>query len=95
MLTGEMRRTRRERNLVEETESHVIVLLLLGLFLLLLLGSGRRGGLSGGSSASTSSGGGADTGPDRGDEGLQVTGLQRLDTRVKKCLNISHKYYSL
>merc|ERR1719352_2112827 len=55
-------------NLVEQAEAHVIVLLL-GLLLLLLL----LGGLSSGSRCSTTS-----TGPNVGDQGLEVGRLQSL-----------------
>merc|ERR1719451_4480 len=65
-------------NLVEQAEAHVIVLLL-GLFLLLLL----LGGLSSGSRGTTSSGSGADAGPNVGDQGLQVGGLQSLGEEAR------------
>merc|ERR1719382_843785 len=56
--------------LVEQAEAHVIVFLL-GLLLLLFLLRGRsRGGTSGGSSANTR--------PNVGDQGLEVSGLQSL-----------------
>merc|ERR1719382_2203663 len=66
-------------SLVEQAEAHVIVLLL-GLFLLLLL----LGGLSSGSSATSSRGStssswsGANSGPNVGDQGLEVGRLQSL-----------------
>merc|ERR1719295_511083 len=72
-------------NLVEQAEAHVIVLLL-GLFLLLLL----LGGLSSGgrcstacSRGSTSSRSSANSGPDVGDQGLEVSRLQSLGEEAR------------
>jgi len=72
-------------NLVEQAEAHVIVLLL-GLFLLLLL----LGGLSSGSRCSTTSSRGstssrssANSGPNVGDQGLEVSRLQSLGEETR------------
>merc|ERR1719264_2413655 len=60
-------------SLVEQAEAHVIILLL-GLFLLLLL----LGGLGSGSRCSTTSGSSADSRPNVGDQGLEVSRLESL-----------------
>merc|ERR1712130_1063778 len=65
-------------NLVEQAEAHVIVLLL-GLFLLLLL----LGGLSTSSRGSTSSRSSANSGPNVGDQGLEVSRLQSLGEETR------------
>merc|ERR1719342_959096 len=72
-------------NLVEQAEAHVIVLLL-GLFLLLLLlrslsSCGRCSTAS--SRGSTSSGSSANSGPNVGDQGLEVSRLQSLGEETR------------
>merc|ERR550534_735591 len=79
-------------SLVEQAEAHVIILLL-GLFLLLLLlgglGSGSRCSTTG-SRGTTGSGSGADAGPNVGDQGLEVGGLQSLGEEARPVgLNIN------
>merc|ERR1719447_894322 len=71
-------------NLVEQAEAHVIVLLL-GLFLLLLLGGLSSGGRCSttGSRGSTSSGSSANSGPNVGDQGLEVSRLQSLGEETR------------
>merc|ERR1719295_377899 len=72
-------------NLVEQAEAHVIVLLL-GLFLLLLLLGGLSSGgrcSTAGSRGSTSSGSCANSGPNVGDQGLEVSRLQSLGEETR------------
>merc|ERR1719334_3070369 len=72
-------------SLVEQAEAHVIVLLL-GLFLLLLLlrslSSSSRCSTTG-SRGSTSSGSSANSGPNVGDQGLEVSRLQSLGEETR------------
>ena len=65
------------RCLVKEAESHVVIFLLLRLFLLFFLLGLRGGGTSSGSSGGR--GASSNSGPDLGDQLLQVAGLKGLE----------------
>merc|ERR1719232_170886 len=69
---------RLEIRLIEKPESHIIIFLLLRLFLLSRSCFSSRGSTTCSSRGGSSSRCRADTRPNSGDEGLQVTGLQSL-----------------
>merc|ERR1719180_304652 len=72
-------------SLVEQAKAHVIVLLLRLLLLLLLLGglSSGSGCSATGSRGGTSSGSSSNTGPNVGDQGLEVSRLQGLGEEAR------------
>jgi len=68
----------RSKNLIEESESHIVIFLFLWLLLLLSRSSFSRSSSASSGSGSSGSGSRANSSPHSGDQGLQVAGLEGL-----------------